>query len=329
MTKCDWIDVDRATLRELTAGSDARGFLMAGGYPGLLVLLGAGFCVASSRGFIAWSVVAYFCYATVFAFLINGFHELVHGTVFRTRWLNQAFLFIFSFLFWGNPHHFRESHTRHHLYTLHPPDDLEVRLPIVFRPRDIVLYGLVDLRLVWWTLRTTVKTAFGILDDEWDLACFPEEAREKRRKLFRFAHVLLIGHAAITAGSLLLGLWQIPLLVTFAFPFARWLHVLCNQTQHAGLAESQPDFRLAARSIRLNPIVVYLYWHMNYHVEHHMYASVPCYNLPRLNRAIRHDLPEPSPGIVAAWREIFAILERQRRKPGYAFLPEVPRPQAK
>ena len=26
----------------------------------------------------------------LFAFMLNGFHELVHGTVFKSRWLNAA-----------------------------------------------------------------------------------------------------------------------------------------------------------------------------------------------------------------------------------------------
>eukprot|EP00493_Phyllostaurus_siculus_P012731 UN12918 len=28
------------------------------------------------------------------------------------------------------------------------------------------------------------------------------------------------------------------------------------------------------------------YWYMNFHIEHHMYANVPCYNLPALHEAI-------------------------------------------
>lgn len=316
--------IDRDTLRALATKSDFKAFVMTGGFLGVLALLGTAFYVATTRGLIVWSVVAYFLYGTAFAFLINGFHELVHGTVFRTKWLNKAFLYLFSFLFWGNPHHFRESHMRHHKYTLHPPDDLEVRLPIVFRPRDVVLTGLVDVRLIWWTFSNTVQTAFGKLDGEWDQICFPEDETKKRNQLFGFARFLLVGHAIVTVGSLLLGLWQIPLLVTFAFPFGRWLHILCNQTQHAGLAEHTDDFRLSARTVLLSPVVEFLYWRMNYHIEHHMYASVPCYNLPKLHRAIRDDLPEPPKGIVRAWRHIFSVLERQEREPEYVYVPQMP-----
>ena len=62
-----------------------------------------------------------------------------------------------------------------------------------------------------------------------------------------------------------------------------------------------------------HPLVQFLYWHMNFHIEHHMYAAVPCYNLAKLHRAIQHDLPPTPVGIVATWQEIIAILRKQSR----------------
>ena len=59
-----------------------------------------------------------------------------------------------------------------------------------------------------------------------------------------------------------------------------------------------------------------------------MYAAVPCYNLPALQKQLAHDLPVPK-GLIAAWKEIGTILERQAREPGYQFvqdLPETARP---
>ena len=62
----------------------------------------------------------------MYHFLLNGFHELCHQTVFKSKILNKIFLYIFSFLGWYNPILFWASHQEHHKYTLHPPDDLEV-----------------------------------------------------------------------------------------------------------------------------------------------------------------------------------------------------------
>ena len=67
----------------------------------------------------------------VTAFLINAVHELGHGTVFKNEALQPDFSsMFFAFLGWINHEMFQSSHTRHHRYTLHPPDDLEVVLPM-------------------------------------------------------------------------------------------------------------------------------------------------------------------------------------------------------
>ena len=44
--------------------------------------------------------------------------------------MNDFFCGVFSFLGWINYEMFQTSHTRHHRYTLHPPEDMEVTQPI-------------------------------------------------------------------------------------------------------------------------------------------------------------------------------------------------------
>jgi len=90
-----------------------------------------------------------------------------------------------------------------------------------------------------------------------------------------------------------------------------------------------PDFRLCCRTILINPVAQFLYWHMNYHTEHHMYAAVPCYKLGQLHRAIKHDLPPCPRGIVATWRQISAIVDRQDKEPDYQFAAPCPNPRPK
>jgi len=116
----------------------------------------------------------------------------------------------------------------------------------------------------------------------------------------------------------------LPVLTTFAVFYGGWLRFLCNNTQHTGLSDEVLDFRLCTRTMILNPFFRFLYWHMNYHIEHHMYAAVPCYNLAKLHRAIRHDLPPSPSGLVAAWKEIIAIVKQQRVEPEYQYIPELP-----
>ena len=88
--------------------------------------------------------------------------------------------------------------------------------------------------------------------------------------------------------------------------------------QHCGMKYRDPDFRKVARSMKLGPIYTFLYWHMNWHCEHHMYAAVPCYNLRKLAEHIEGDLPKPL-GLVGTWKEMLAIWKRQQEDPSYVF----------
>ena len=92
----------------------------------------------------------------------------------------------------------------------------------------------------------------------------------------------------------------------------------------SGLCSDVPDFRCCCRTVLLGPVTRFLYWHMNYHVEHHMYPSVPFYNLRKLRRAIAADLPPATRGLWRSWAQMLPILWRQRRDAGYVFTPPLP-----
>jgi fatty acid desaturase len=102
-----------------------------------------------------------------------------------------------------------------------------------------------------------------------------------------------------------------------------WLFFLCNSTQHVGMHHAASgaaveDFRLTTRTFYLNnPVIRVWYWHMNYHIEHHMYAAVPCYNLEAAHNAIKHDLPPTPNGLREAWAVIAGVLEAQKTDTAY------------
>ena len=304
--------------------SDFKGWLQTGGY--LAALAATGLTAFYSFSHWPWWVTTtlVFLHGMVSAFLINGVHELGHGTVFQTRWLNRFFCHVLAFLGWINHEKFNASHTRHHRYTLHPPDDLEVVLPIRLMIRHFLMTGFVDPALAWTTLKTTVRIARGKFEGEWELTLYPPSQPELRVPPVRWARVILFGHGVISAVALATGHWIIPVLVTLAPFYGGWLFFLCNNTQHIGLQDYVPDFRLCCRTFTLHPVVRFLYWQMNYHTEHHMYAAVPCYNLGRLHAMIRHDLPPCPDGLVAVWCEIASIQLRQEKDPSYVHQPLLP-----
>jgi fatty acid desaturase len=311
--------------KRLHQRSDWRGFAQTGGFLGV-------YATTATLAFLSWrhhepwwvTVLLVFLHGMVASFLTNGMHELGHGTVFKTKALNELFVRVVSFLGWLHPDLFSASHQRHHRYTLHPPDDQEVVLPQKLLLKNFLEQGFINVRGFKWTFLYTLRIACGRFTGTWELVCYPPEQPALRRVPMLWARVVLAGHVVIAAVALYYGLWIIPVLVSLTPAYGAWLFFLCNNTQHIGLQDKVPDFRLCCRTVILHPVVSFLFWEMNYHMEHHMFAAVPCYNLARLHAAVRDDVPPPPVGLVAVWRHITSVLQRQAREPDYQYVAELP-----
>ena len=92
---------------------------------------------------------------------------------------------------------------------------------------------------------------------------------------------------------------------------------------HCGLRSEIPDFRKCVRSITLDPISEFLYWRMNWHLEHHMFAGVPCYNLKKLHKLVAYDMPKVR-SLKEAWKEMLDTKRIQKIDPNYEFDTPVP-----
>ncbi len=130
-------------------------------------------------------------------------------------------------------------------------------------------------------------------------------------------------HALIVVGSSGIGEPVLILLLTLHVFFANALRYFVGAPMHCGLRSDVPDFRKSVRTITLDPLSEFLYWHMNWHLEHHMYAGVPFYNLKALHRAVADDMPAPRT-LLGAWREMRAVRRHQREDPDYAYDTPVP-----
>ena len=327
--------VEPARLKELTRRSDLRGAFQTLGHIVLLVITGAASWYFFDRGIWLGLAVCLFAHGTIYSFLSGlATHELAHGTVFKTKWLNSMFVRFLSLVSWFNFHDYKMSHTYHHLYTLHPRGDREVVLPNTPSLHPLFLLQLFTFNLVGaphepysfplvQNIAATVKLAFsGKFSKEWLEAVYTDQA-EARRKSITWARLLLLFHAALIVVSIVFKLWMLPFLVTFAPFIANWLRYFIGVPMHTGLRDNVSDFRLCVRTITLDPFSQFIYWRMNWHTEHHMYAAAPCYNLKRLADTIAADMPAPR-SLGAAWKEIRETWKRQQKEPGYQFTTPLP-----
>ncbi|MDD9955314.1 MAG: fatty acid desaturase [Anaerolineaceae bacterium] len=336
--RVDWYrsPVPGAKLRELSRRSDRQAWFQAGGHLTLFILTGAlvfHFWTLQLQGaFLA----ALFCHGTVTSFMRGvAAHELGHGTVFRTKWLNKAFLYPFSLIGWWDHYDYGSSHTYHHRYTLHPEGDREVLLPlepslaslfmlqlftinITTKPRRVFDKGGL-ISTVWVTL----QRAFGVDGParvpifEWFRALHADQPEEFRKSV-RWSRLLLLFHGSILLIAIATGLWVLPLIFSTATFTANGIRYFVTLPQHCGLQDNVNDFRKSVRSMRLNPLFSFLYWRMEWHLEHHMYAGVPCYNLRKLYEEIADDLPEPRT-LIGAWKEMRMVWRVQKGDPDYQF----------
>ena len=317
----------KGEFKKLHERSDLWGWLQTGGYLG--VLASTMTAVLYSAGHWPWpaTVLLLLAHGMGYAFLINAVHELCHGTVFRTKILNEIFVRVCSFLCMSNYVGFQTSHARHHRYTLHQPDDLEVVLPVArVLVRHFILTGLVNPKALWPWLTGNARVACGRIQGDWEMLLFPPGS-EERREFIQWQRIMIGGHVLLILVSIYFHLWLLPVLITLGPFYGGWLQSLANGTQHVGLQDDVSDFRLCCRTFTVNPIIQFLYWHMNYHTEHHMFAAVPCYRLGRLHRLIKHDMPPCPHGLIATWKEIATIQKIQETNPGYEHVALLPNPQ--
>ena len=325
--------IDRETLRTLAEPSDARGLLQALGHLGIWATTG-GLAWYFFTLEVWWGFCLFlFLHGTVAAFFTAPHHELCHTTVFRTKRLNELFLRIFACLGWLNFEIYRFSHTHHHRFTLFVGGDREKVMPEHPSLQPVYLLQLFTVNITGGyhsrglipVLRNFIAIALNRFDkpfNYWGPELY-EGHHEARMKAVRWARLVLLLHAVSIVFFVGIGQPILAVLVSGSIFFAGWLRYFVGVTQHCGLRSNVADFRKCTRTITLDPVTQFLFWHMNWHVEHHMYAAVPCYNLERVHRAVVNEMPEPRT-LIGAWKEMRETWKRQQREPGYEYDTPVP-----
>ena len=260
-----------------------------------------------------WDCIPFAIYAVLYASVSDSrWHESLHGTAFKTDWLNNALYEVASFMVLRESTPWRWSHLRHHSDTMIVGRDPEIHVMRPPDPRKLVSKFFNLLGYVRY-VRGVILHSFGRLTgDEREL--IPEAEHPSvcfKARIYALIYAAVIG-LAIYHRSIL------PLLyVGLPSFFGTWLMTLYGYTQHAGLAENVLDHRLNSRTIYMNPVNRFLYWNMNYHVEHHIFPLVPYHALPELHEVIKADLPTPYSGMIEAYREIIPTVIRQMKDPTY------------
>ena len=270
----------------------------------------------------AWAAIPFMLYGVIYGSTSDSrWHETGHGTAFKTDWMNNALYEIASFMVMREATVWRWSHNRHHSDTIIVGRDREIAVP---RPPNMFKFvlGFVGVpAAIDYFQRVFLHCTGRLAADE--RAFVPPSEYGKviwRGRLYALIYACVIGLALYQRSILPLMFIGLPHF------YGIWLTQIYGTTQHAGLAENVLDHRLNCRTVYMNPIHRYLYWNMNYHVEHHMFPLVPYHALPRLHELVKADMPEPYGSIWEAWCELLPAVLRQRKDPGYHVKRRLPPP---
>ncbi len=302
--------IPKEDLRRLLARRDWPALRDCFIYFGLILASAAATCLLWESW---WAILPMMVYGVLYASASDSrWHESGHGTAFKTDWLNNLLYEIASFMVLRESVPWRWSHTRHHSDTIIVGRDPEIAVP---RPPDLraMILKCVNFQAFRRYIRNLALHSVGKLTPE-EMTYIPES---EHRKVFLRARIYALIYLTMFCLCIRFQTWMPFVFVLGPNIYGAWLMPIFGWTQHAGLAENVLDHRLNCRTIRMNFINRFLYWNMNYHLEHHMFPLVPYHQLPKLHQLIKDDCPEPYPSLLAAYQEIIPAVLRQIKDPGY------------
>lgn len=250
-------------------------------------------------------------------------HEGAHGTLFRTRWLNDVFTdWVCARPIWNDLHKYRTHHLVHHTKTGTDEDSdisLVAGMPTTRASlarkllRDLV--GITGLKFfVGRVLMDAGVLKYTVASAQTRL---PQDGRHWHDYVLSLARNL--GPALVANGVLfaifaafgkawLYGAW----VLAYVTPFPFFLRIR-SLAEHA-CTEKSPDMFLNTRTTRANWLAraTVAPFRVHYHIEHHVMASVPWYRLPAMHRLLR---ARGAVGAPPGYLDVLTIVSSRRNPP--------------
>jgi fatty acid desaturase len=283
--------ISAGELARLRSLSDRPGILHLAGH--LLILAATGFAVLHSAG-ILW-LAASIAHGVVLIFLFTPLHETIHGTAFRSPWLNAAVSHIAGYLLLLPPRYFRYFHFAHHRFTQDPEFDPELEMP---KPQSWPQYLWYLSGIPFWkgAILVLLNHARGRKIGAYVPApAIPKLIREARLYLAAYALTLVLG--VYWELGWILYLWVLPALL--GQPFLR-AYLLAEHAACPLVA----DMLANTRTTFCNAAVRFLAWNMPHHTAHHALPTVSFHQLPGLTRLLDGRLKITVRGYGEAHRQI-------------------------
>ncbi len=271
--------LEPAELRALNERSDLYGWLQLGSHFGAIAALGLLHWFALGSW---WVVVTGLVLGVLLNFLYAAQHELSHNTPFATRKLNVYWGRVVGFIQLFPRDYDQIMHFAHHQYT----GDWERDGELIREPYTLQSYLLWMSGLTYWRNRV-----FGMIRRACGIIVEPYIRIEEEAKVIRESRVHVVFYAAIVLGSLALQNWAVITFWLLPMLMTKPVHQLQNTIEHLGLTHGD-DILDNTRSTRANALIRWLCWQMPYHTAHHIFPSVPFWQLKTLNGKLENKVGE-------------------------------------
>jgi fatty acid desaturase len=254
-----------------------------------------------------WAVILCF-QGIIIAGFLGAVHEGTHGNLSSCARTNRLAGVFWSTLIFVNFTLYKYYHLKHHKYTNIPGDtEQPEQIGVFSNIRDYVLSFVPTGGFYIFFWRASIQSCFGR---------FPDFIRsEKARRAVQVDNMVLLLWLLLSATVTywwteyaLLFYWC-PLLISHPMLFGIGL------PEHYGCAQSS-DPKCNTRSTSSNFLLRWTNWYANYHAEHHLYPSVPSYNLPRLHLLIgKHFTFQERSFILFHLKLFWSLLQNSNKNP--------------
>lgn len=243
----------------------------------------------------------------VASFYFTGFHELVHGTAFKSKWLNQVLACMVGFSVFRGSRWYWYFHWNHHRFTNDPDLDPELSEVTVDRKDPFEANGWASAK-AYLLFMSGYPFGFERLPDMFQYATgsHSEETyintNSKRTAVrneyigFTLAYLLLAVLSVVypqQVGATLWYYWLLPHI--FGAGHLRYYQTAEHRSCHRAPYTENTAWT-NARTSTTNWLYARLAWNMPYHSEHHAWPNIPFHMLPKLSKSIDERSSRPTSG---------------------------------
>lgn len=213
-------------------------------------------------------------------------HESCHSLLSKHSSINRWIGFFCGLPGLVSVSAYRSIHTTHHANTRteSDPDDIEASvqksIPMVFA------YYLVLVAGIYFYIPTVAIKGFA-------------KANHRMRMNIVTEYALMIAACSLVFVAFpfdaVLNVWLIPLLIAAQLSNVRGI------AEH-GLMTGGNEFT-DSRTVMSNRFVSFMMCNLNYHLEHHLFPGVPCYNLPKIHELLKDHFREAGASVYPSYTQ--------------------------